>query len=936
MTSASEKTKIDKYIYTAAKIAACRELFVKYKGRSHDKIQAEMREMGFHDFSRRILYARKQGTGKRPGWITEFGWNDRTASGPLANGDNWTASGSLANSGSSAVTASRSEVLEIFDPAPDEKTNSDAGEQDAHPPIGHAGGTGVGKRAACGPVGGKRAACGPVSGELEAHPPVGSAAYRQALVQEEFDNFQTWLERVSPGMTWTWKHQIVLYEHLKRITDGTNKRLMIFMPPRHGKSELVTVRYAAWRLRRDPKMKIILASYGQELANTFSRKIKNVICEDLASLGEAVGSEPPAVAGGAALGSVSSGQPGRPATRHQIAPPATAGGTDSVFPFSHQRPVNTAAQWGTTLGGGVRAVGVGCGVTGFGGDLVIIDDPIKNRAQAESETYRDRVWNWYTDDLYTRLEPDAKMILIQTRWHEDDLAGRLIKQMNEGGEFWEIVDLPALAEDGTAKAGTASGSLANSGSSAVTELGSEERGIDVPTADEKTNLSDPNRIHAGGTGVGKRAACGPIDRPPVKVIGFPAFYSRVKDFTASDSLADGDNRTASGSLANSGSSAVTELGSEDRAIDVPTLDEKTNSETGEQDAHPPVGHAGGTYVDKRAACGPSDRPPVKVIGFPAFYSRVKGLTASDSLADGDNRTASGSLANSGSSAVTELGSEDRAIDVPTPDEKDNSDTGEQDAHPPVGHAGGIGVGKRDACGPVVGDRAACGPVVDWRLPGDALCPERFDIEELEKIRVQLGMFGFSALYQQKPTPPDGAIFKREWLRNIIETPPPGLRWFRGYDLAVSTKTTADYTASFRVALDEMGNLYIADGYRERLEYPEQRRFIIERIRSERDTRHGIEDSSSCKSIIDSLRREKDLLRFSFKPVPVINDKLTRALAWSHLAEAGKLKLVRGAWIKPFVSELIRFPKGKHDDQVDAVSVAVQLMAEPTDKKLHRF
>ena len=841
MTSASEKTKIDKYIYTAAKIAACRELFVKYKGRSHDKIQAEMREMGFHDFSRRILYARKQGTGKRPGWITEFGWNDRTASGPLANGDNWTASGSLANSGSSAVTASRSEVLEIFDPAPDEKTNSDAGEQDAHPPIGHAGGTGVGKRAACGPVGGKRAACGPVSGELEAHPPVGSAAYRQALVQEEFDNFQTWLERVSPGMTWTWKHQIVLYEHLKRITDGTNKRLMIFMPPRHGKSELVTVRYAAWRLRRDPKMKIILASYGQELANTFSRKIKNVICEDLASLGEAVGSEPPAVAGGAALGSVSSGQPGRPATRHQIAPPATAGGTDSVFPFSHQRPVNTAAQWGTTLGGGVRAVGVGCGVTGFGGDLVIIDDPIKNRAQAESETYRDRVWNWYTDDLYTRLEPDAKMILIQTRWHEDDLAGRLIKQMNEGGEFWEIVDLPALAEDGTAKAGTASGSLANSGSSAVTELGSEERGIDVPTADEKTNLSDPNRIHAGGTGVGKRAACGPIDRPPVKVIGFPA-----------------------------------------------------------------------------------------------FYSRVKGLTASDSLADGDNRTASGSLANSGSSAVTELGSEDRAIDVPTPDEKDNSDTGEQDAHPPVGHAGGIGVGKRDACGPVVGDRAACGPVVDWRLPGDALCPERFDIEELEKIRVQLGMFGFSALYQQKPTPPDGAIFKREWLRNIIETPPPGLRWFRGYDLAVSTKTTADYTASFRVALDEMGNLYIADGYRERLEYPEQRRFIIERIRSERDTRHGIEDSSSCKSIIDSLRREKDLLRFSFKPVPVINDKLTRALAWSHLAEAGKLKLVRGAWIKPFVSELIRFPKGKHDDQVDAVSVAVQLMAEPTDKKLHRF
>ncbi|MFT3746458.1 MAG: phage terminase large subunit [Pyrinomonadaceae bacterium] len=772
MTSASEKPKIDKYILNAAKIAACRELFIKYNGRSHHKIEAEMRELGFHDFSRRILYARKHGTGKRPGWIAEFGWTDRTTSGSLA----------CEPTGSASLK-----------------------------------GTDVCERAARGPV-----------------------AHRQALALAEYENFQTWLQRISPEMTWDWRHQLAIYEYLNRLTIGDSKRLMIFMPPRHGKSELVTVRYAAWRLRRDPKMKIILASYGQELANTFSRKIKSVICDDLASLPNAASeSEPPAVAGGLHCDVCGSNKNATRAKRKSagctcgpneagLQPPASAGGTDSLFPFSRQRPINTAAQWGTTLGGGVRAVGVGCGVTGFGGDLVIIDDPIKSRAQAESETYRERVWNWFTDDLYTRLEPEARMILIQTRWHEDDLAGRLIKQMNEGGEHWDILDLPAIAEVGMVIAG---------------------------------DLSEPGAIATGSQSASEKPAeiC---DRTQPQTVGKAGLPPRV---TIADDESAGVNPP-------SGLSIV--------EPSVESSDEPVKAKP---------------------------RP----IGFPRLYSHVVDWAESGSIpvtgssADAMTEAASLLACDAGSSGGT------RAINA----KRQN--------------AGGTGVCERAARGPIVGP-------VDWRLPGDPLCPERFDLEELEKIREQLGMYGFSALYQQKPTPPDGAIFKREWLRNIIETPPPGLRWFRGYDLAISTKTTADYTASFRVALNEMGFLYIADGYRERIEYPEQRRFIMERIRTERGTRHGIEDSSNCKSIIQDLRRDRGLLQFSFKPVPVINDKLTRALSWSHLAEAGKLKLVRGAWIKPFVNELIRFPQGKHDDQVDAVSVAVQLMAEPTDKKLHRF
>ncbi len=85
-------------------------------------------------------------------------------------------------------------------------------------------------------------------------------------------------------------------------------------------------------------------------------------------------------------------------------------------------------------------------MTGFAG-LTVIDDPVKSRAEAESQTYRDNIWDWFNDDIYTRLEPNGKVILIQTRWHEDDLAGRLLRESNEdGGEKWEVVNLPALAE----------------------------------------------------------------------------------------------------------------------------------------------------------------------------------------------------------------------------------------------------------------------------------------------------------------------------------------------------------------------------------------------------------------------------------------------------------------------------------------------------------
>lgn len=98
-------------------------------------------------------------------------------------------------------------------------------------------------------------------------------------------------------------------------------------------------------------------------------------------------------------------------------------------------------------GGGMITAGIGGPLTGRGGDIVIVDDPVKNAEEAFSAVYREKTWEWFTSTLYTRLEPEAAIIVIQTRWHEDDLAGRLIAQMESGGERWEVINLPALAEE---------------------------------------------------------------------------------------------------------------------------------------------------------------------------------------------------------------------------------------------------------------------------------------------------------------------------------------------------------------------------------------------------------------------------------------------------------------------------------------------------------
>lgn len=178
---------------------------------------------------------------------------------------------------------------------------------------------------------------------------------------------------------------------------------MILAPPGSAKSTYVSQLFPAWFLARHPRAAIIAGSHTAELAERFGRRVRNLVAEHHATLG------------------------------YGLSPDNAAAG-----------------RWETSAGGEYFAVGVGGAVSGRRADLMIIDDPVRGRAEADSPLISQRTWDWWQADALTRLKPGGRVVLVQTRWAEDDLGGRLEEEMNTGGKHWEILRLPMLAEAGDA------------------------------------------------------------------------------------------------------------------------------------------------------------------------------------------------------------------------------------------------------------------------------------------------------------------------------------------------------------------------------------------------------------------------------------------------------------------------------------------------------
>src|SRR6516165_7644889 len=194
-------------------------------------------------------------------------------------------------------------------------------------------------------------------------------------------------------------------EQLERVERGEIDRLMLLVPPRHGKSELASRRFPAWFLGRDPTRHFISASASFSLAEEFGRDVRNLVRSE--EFGQ-------------------------------------------VFDVRLAEDSQARGRWNTEQGGSYYAVGVGGSLYGRGAHVLLIDDPFSSMADARSEHVRKETWQWFTGTAYNRLEKNGAIVIIGHRTHMDDLQGRLLARQAAGGDRWEVVELKALDDKGQA------------------------------------------------------------------------------------------------------------------------------------------------------------------------------------------------------------------------------------------------------------------------------------------------------------------------------------------------------------------------------------------------------------------------------------------------------------------------------------------------------
>ena len=192
-------------------------------------------------------------------------------------------------------------------------------------------------------------------------------------------------------------HHHLIIRELENLSAGRTDRLMLLLPPGSAKSTYASLIFPAWWLAQHPKSSIIATSHTASLANHFGRGVRSLIEQNTSRLGFAL---------------------------------------SSTSRAAHRFETTTGAQY--------YASGVRGPITGRRADLILIDDPVKSQAEADSLIARDQLWSWFRSDLLTRLKPGGRVLLIMTRWHPDDLGGRVLEHSDD----WRVLRLPALAEPG--------------------------------------------------------------------------------------------------------------------------------------------------------------------------------------------------------------------------------------------------------------------------------------------------------------------------------------------------------------------------------------------------------------------------------------------------------------------------------------------------------
>lgn len=779
--------------------------------------------------------------------------------------------------------------------------------------------------------------------------------------------FWNWLPIVTPKFNWTWTHFGPIFAGLRDIINGKSKRLMIFLPPRSGKSECVTVRFPAWMIERSPEMRFIVAAYNVSLAAKFSRKIQRIV---------------------------------------------TARGLELDR--------EAVDDWTTREEGGIRAVGVGSGVTGHGANGILIDDPIKPLA-IDTPVPTPSGWKMLGDlQIGDKVFDHAGRICNIINVTPHYTAPRMRVTFSDNSTIdahpshpWKTFSRddhavytqkhksydslwPTWKSNGKAKVQT----VTTSHIAATLTARITMRNWTIPVCGalelpEVVLPVDPYLLGywlGDGTSAEAAVTVGNKDVPHflsyIMAIGYVIHSDKANDNGAHRISVSttyrkqnkwGDSLTRRlrelGVLNNKHIPVIYLRASIQQRLallrglmDSDGTIEKTHGETTFVSTSKPL--ADGTYeliVSLGGKVVVSTRPAANktayiLRGFYAFQPFALPRKAQRNTAPGQIRRRNRTIVN-----VEKL---------------DNCDhvciTVDSDSHLFLAGKGMIPVcnSKEEAYSSVYRDKAwewykddlytrlepggfiilcltrwhyddLAGRILkadvnkEWKvvkLPalaeedddeigrkqGDALCPDRFSRDDLLSIKAVMGS-DFESLYQQNPTAVQGSIFKREWWR-FYQTRPEFNRIIQSWDTAFKDKHTNDPSNCQTWGVTNSG-YYLIDRWQDRVTFPDLKRAAILNYDKWKPDVVIVEDKASGQSLIQEIQRETKIPMLAVK---ADRDKISRANAVTPLMESGHVFLPEGvSWVSEYIDQMAIFPAGKHDEDPDVTSQALNYLSHGT-------
>ena len=679
-------------------------------------------------------------------------------------------------------------------------------------------------------------------------------------------------------------HHRKIADALMAVERGEINRLILQAPPRHGKSMLTSEYFPAWFLGRNPEKYIITATYGQDLADDFGRKVRNQL---------------------------RSGE-------HRATFPQCQLSEDS----------QSASRFGTEQGGAYFALGVGAPATGRGAHLLVIDDPIKGREEADSETYRKRLKEWYASVAYTRLMPGGAIIIMACMTGETPV-------LRPDGTETPLRDIRKGDMVATYKNGKLSTSKVlnwvNNGSDFIYEIktisGKIVRANDrhpflVFCHGEMQWIRTKNlrRGHAivrvnGESGKGKLARLmGAISR---FIVAGTALNTTIKNdgqmvlghHPAMPNLCEPQElNIATESQPRTTSDLI--LFKEGSARFADSRQETMCAHTGEENC----ASITVTKQERSGIC--SVMTAILLSGMQKLRRLLKPLPiTSDFILDEI-------------SEITAAGFED-VFDVQI-DETENFIANGLVSHNTRWH-------EDDLIGWVLSEHEH----EEWTvidLPaidkGKALWPEQYSLEDLNRIKQTLGQREWQALYMQRPTPDTGDYFKREWFKSY-EKAPKHLRIYGASDYAV-TADGGDYTEHGVFGLDTDGDLYLLDWWSGQTAsdvWIETQLDLIDKWMPQAWIGESGPIRRSVEPFLRRRMRERRSL-CSLEWLPSISDKPTRARPFQAMASSGMVYLpTKEDWAQRLIRQLLTFPVGVFDDAVDVCSLVGRYLDKMRDARL---